>query len=284
MKFLSKIVDFILYTNIWIGIGALLLYLQSIALLNGKYQPTNIAYLVSFSTVWLYSLHRAVGLRKVEDMEANSRFYKIHRLKIPIYIIGFFCLITSLYFIVQIDLRFLIAMAFPAFVSMMYVLPVFSGKRRLRDLSIIKIFLVALTWSWLTVLIPWYESSSGWEWKVLFTFAERFCFIFAITLPFDIRDLKTDAISNVKTIPALIGIENSQRLSYILLAVSGIFLGLQYTNNMIPPNYLKVVLLFYLLTGLLIFAIQRKQHDYYYTGLLDGTMLLMPVMVYFVTV
>ena len=282
MKLVSKIVDFILYTNIWIGIGALLLYLQSTALMEGKYHASNIAYLVAFSTIWLYSLHRAVGLKKVDDIEENSRFYRIHQLKNLIYLIGTACMIACIYLLTLIPFQFLMALAFPGLVSILYVLPVFSGKRRLRDLGIIKIFLVALTWSWLTVLIPWYESDSNWQWQVLLPFAERFCFIFAITLPFDIRDLKTDALNSVKTIPAIIGIENSQRISYMLLAFSGIFLGFQSLNNMIPQNYLVVVLLFYALTALLIYGIQKKQHDYYYTGLLDGTMLLMPVMVYVV--
>ncbi len=280
MKLLTKFVDFILYTNIWIGLGAFLLYQQSLYFFGAAFAPTPLAFLVGCSTVWLYSLHRAVGIRKIKSIQSGSRFYKIHRLRIPIYLIGILSLLASFYFLLQIDFRFVVALSFPGLVSILYVLPVFSKNRRLRDLGIVKIFLVALTWSWLTVLIPWHETGEVFGWSVVLALVDRFCFIFAITLPFDIRDLKIDALTSVKTIPSILGVKASQRLSYFLLLISSLFLFFQYLSGLLSLGYLFACLCFYFICQAIIYFIQNKEEDYYYTGLLDGTMILMPVFVY----
>ena len=69
-------------------------------------------------------------------------------------------------------------------------------------------------------------------------FFERFLFIMAITIPFDIRDLKIDNQVGLKTIPSILGIKKSKMIAYFLLilmsafAISNYLLG-HYTSDIV---------------------------------------------------
>jgi len=119
----------------------------------------------------------------------------------------------------------------PAILSLGYVLPFVKGNKRLRDFDYIKIFLVAIVWGVITVLMPILERTTDLTLSHLLILLERMLFIFAITLPFDIRDLKIDAHIDVKTIPSIIGIGKTKKLALfcliivVLLAGMNVYLG-----------------------------------------------------------
>lgn len=273
MSLLKKIIDLILYSNLWIGLAAALLYLQTQYQHLGYFSITKGASFVFFSTIWLYSLHRIIGLNRVSDASENKRFKSIASIKTFIYLSSGICLIVSLVLFIQLSRQIQVYLIFPALVSILYVLPVFTQRRRLRDLGIVKIFLIALIWSWTTVLIPFLElgQQAGFEsWPLLL---ERFLFILAITIPFDVRDLEIDKITNVKTIPSLIGKTSSIRLSMLLLL--GVLLLISFIDlrQMTSGEYILGLQLSYVLTLLIIWLSRDKKTDYYFTGLLDGSMI-----------
>src|SRR5258708_21742157 len=104
---------------------------------------------------------------------------------------------------------------------MAYTLPVlrFKGKRkRLREISYLKIITVAMMWSLLTVILPMQEYSFHIASKLaVIIFIERFLFVYSITIPFEIRDMKQELRYGVRTIPVIHGIKTSKRLGYVLL-------------------------------------------------------------------
>jgi 4-hydroxybenzoate polyprenyltransferase len=74
----------------------------------------------------------------------------------------------------------------------------------------------------------------------------RFLFVFAITIPFDIRDLKYDA-QNLRTIPLFFGILKSQFIAVSALFICGGIAIFQYfVSVLIFPNLLALILLYFL--------------------------------------
>jgi 4-hydroxybenzoate polyprenyltransferase len=106
---------------------------------------------------------------------------------------------------------------------------------------------------------------------------ERFLFLFAITIPFDIRDMKADHATGLKTIPLQIGEAKSVQLSILILVVFlvgtvGRYFFLQQWG----------IASAYAISGLttLVFLTNdriRKWSLYHY-GALDGTLLLQGIL------
>src|SRR5690606_33529009 len=115
-----------------------------------------------------------------------------------------------------------------------YIIPVIPVKKkwfRLRDIPAIKAVLIAITVSYLTSVLPMLLSES-YSNKILIHFAERFFFILAITIPFDIRDQKFDSHSFLKTLPLLIGEKKAKLVSVGCMIISGgLFLILFYSST-----------------------------------------------------
>jgi 4-hydroxybenzoate polyprenyltransferase len=90
------------------------------------------------------------------------------------------------------------------------------------------------------------------------TFIQRFFFIAAITIPFDIRDLNFDD-KNLKTLPQVIGIQKSKVVGLFFLML---FLGLEFFKNSTEVSYrinfiIALISLFFLLKA------THDQNKYY---------------------
>ncbi len=112
----------------------------------------------------------------------------------------------------------LIVAAFMGFFTILYALPVFSNSRNLRSLTGVKIYVIAFVWAGVTVLLPLVDKIDLLQRDVLIEFIQRFCFIIALTLPFEIRDLQFDS-KQLRTIPQKIGVKNTKLLGFVLILV-----------------------------------------------------------------
>ncbi len=231
------------------------------------------------STVFLYLLHRLIGLQKINAYRSIQRFQMIHRFRRVV--IGYAALAALgsavTYFLLPSAIQW--SMIVPAVLSFAYVLPFLTKGKRLRDIHGVKIFMVAAVWAWVSVLLPaldlhvW-QSATIW-WMVL----ERICFIFAITLAFDIRDLKIDQKTALNTLPAYLGIKGSKRLAWLLLFL---MVGVVLINVWMGTYSYAVGIALVASAGSSGFLVQKAtadRPDYYYTALLDGTIVLQLLLV-----
>ncbi len=275
MGILSRVLDIILYTNVWIAGAAMSLYLYTKHLLTGSLAIDNTALFLLANCTWLYSLHRFIGLQKVKLVDEENRFYKIKKLQQLILGVSIFAFVCSVVLFFTLPWSQVVVLLLPGLLSLLYVLPVFKNGARLRDFNYIKIFVISFVWAGLTALLPAaIDTYSTLDTITLILFLERFIYIFAITLPFDIRDKEADQVSGVKTIAARIGMRYTLLLCLILLVICTLlnvylsYLGLGYFGTPIVYYTTNVLTL-----GLIILAF-RKQHDWFYTGGIDGAMYL----------
>ncbi|AWV87821.1 UbiA family prenyltransferase [Bradymonas sediminis] len=156
--------------------------------------------------------------------------------------------------------------------------PRLRTRRRLKDIPGLKIFLIALVWAAVTVILPALHASVDLASRgVLLTFVARMLFIFAITLPFDIRDMRGDAEAGIRTLPMLLGPQRTRLLALaLMLGFCGVIL-VHYGAHLSGPTL--PLLLSALATSAALLFCARPRPELYYVGLLDGTMLLQPLLV-----
>ena len=276
MNFISKLTNFYIYSSIHIAIGAALSVILCYAALS--HIPNSDYPLFVFSaTLFLYNIHRIVGIKKVEQFEKEGRFAVIKKFRIHLILYALIGGLASAYFYASLPFNVKLLLILAGGISMLYVLPLFNNNRRLRDFDLIKIYLIVFNWTLIIGIIPYIEVMKSFDANGLLYAAEKAFFIFAITIPFDIRDIKVDSFNGVQTIPRKIGLKRSYNLSYILIFIAILMvtcLSFQGTYNKMIGIGLTIG---YLITFALIRLSKGKQHDYYFSGLLDGTIALVAI-------
>ena len=267
-------IDLVLYSNLWVALGALFLTLQTRWLLLGTVYWTVLDGFIMCATLFVYAVHRIIALQKQKNAYAEERFRTIARRRVDI---GFYALLAavgSAIFFTQLGGSIQISIIVPAVLSILYIIPIFRGKRRLRDFNYLKVFLVAIVWTWVTVILPATDQAVLGLVPTKLIALERFLFIFAITIPFDIRDLHLDQAASVRTLPNKVGLKKAKILSLVLLFfASTVALFLVHIDT-----YSLAVWCGWMCSALLavplIIKAQPQKHDYYFTGLIDGLMII----------
>lgn len=268
---MNRIIDLVLYGHFWIALAALAMAQQSYLLLGGDAGLTPYSGWLFCGTLCLYAVHRLVGLQRLPDDQDPGRFRAIRRLRRWIAALAVLSALAAGYFFLQFPLAWWKWLAIPALLSIGYVIPLPGGKR-LRDIHYIKIFLIAVVWAWLVVLLPALDLGLLSTLPPWLLAAEKLTFIFAITLPFDIRDLRIDRAAQVHTLPATLGPAGARRLAWGLLLVSLLIAALGLYLYIYSLQQCLAVAGSLLVAALLIQRAGPEKHDYFFTGWLDGCM------------
>ena len=140
--------------------------------------------------------------------------------------------------------------------SLGYGLPIFSFEGRkvgLRQVPGLKVFYIAILWSLsgagLPVVEMWAEGE-GIDWGAAhYLGISKVLFLLVCTLPFDIRDMRQDALYHLKTIPLILGERKSRSLCYLILFI--------HTLLLIFAPYDWVIILGLLLTNVIVLALLK---------------------------
>jgi 4-hydroxybenzoate polyprenyltransferase len=232
------------------------------------------------STLGLYNFSILISKPKYPQKSKYLRvrwFFGHYRLMVTFTIISLLMLIP-LFFFVSVESKILLV--FMSILSFGYGMPLFAiGDRKygLRHIPGLKPFLITLVWTLSCVLLPVLESldlhmTSISMRDTTILIAKRFLFIGALTIPFDIRDLFDDRITNLKTIPVAWGEKNAYLFCQILLAG---YIGLLFIfrNNGFNSDFWALSLTVFL-TGWLIFKSKWEKNEYYYFFYMDGVLIL----------
>lgn len=303
---LKQLINLVLYGNFWIACCAVAMTLQTRMLQHNRLfsviasnnaahsnQESALAIIknieldalvlfIFFATLAVYALHRIIGLFRLQNFLEEGRYKIIHQFKSHIWAYAILSVSLGAYFFFQLSFDIQLVIVLPALFSLGYIIP-FVGlgqqrKLRLRDYGGLKIFLVAFVWAFVTVLLPiWNAQGIYINTNLFLLFLERFIFVFAITLPFDIRDVEVDLFNNVKTIPTIIGVSNTIYLANALLIIFMVLAWINYGR--MSPFVLVALVLSGITTMWLVAHSPKRKDDYYFSGALDGTMILQTLLV-----
>ena len=272
-----KAIHFLINSNIFIALAAVFLALATEAQLGNASHFQASLVVIFLATMSDYNLHRFIAVkntpktRQVEKIRWAAEYLTLLKVLILSTSAG---LVISLFFV---RMEILFALVPLALLSFLYSIP-FPGdpKKPFHLLGIpgMKTLLIALVWSATTVFLPVIQSGTPVnQASVLLIFAERFTFIFAIAIPFDIRDIKADVLAGMKTIPVAFGEKRA-----LLIGNSSMIISLMIASfHYLLQNMAFIFIAYFVSVGLtLVFINSRKIKGYplYYHGILDGSILL----------
>ena len=131
----------------------------------------------------------------------------------------------------------------------------------------IKIFVIAAVWAGTTVYLPVIYENTKWDWDITLMLIQRFMIVLALTLPFEIRDLKFDE-TELGTLPQLLGIDKTKRLGYLLLLTT---LFLEFLKDDLQIYLIMSLSIF---IGIGIYLAKRNQSRYYASFWVEGIPIL----------
>ena len=280
--FLKQIYYFLINSNIYISLAAVLLTVESQIQLGMQPNWHPYLFIVFFATMLEYNFHRLITLlHRKETLVSEKHTWLRNNINsfyvlMAVSVIGFF--IAVLFAKKQVIITLLPI----GIITILYSLPIFKTRKklfRLREISLLKIFLISAVWALSTVLLPVIQAEKNFNLtNILLMLAERFLFVLAITIPFDIRDMDSDKNAGLKTIPTLLGEKKSIKLAVLALALFAIICLVHYIKN--PLVYTLPVLLLSAITTFVFIIDERiKKLTHYYYGVLDGTMFFQGLMV-----
>jgi len=285
MKFrwLYDFLNLLLYSNLWIATCALVLSWQTHWLFSRELIWHPLYGFIAVATLFLYALHRIIGLKKVTDFRETGRYRIVSKFRQHIFLYCILGGLTALILFWQLSRSVQLSLILPTLLSLGYVAPIFKKSNRLRDFHYVKIFLLAGVWAWVTVVLPAWEFNFGPSKVVCLLFAERLLFIFALGLLFDIRDLSIDVHTHVKTLPTKLGVARTQQLSYtLLLAMLGMS-GLLWQNGFYTGWTVTAMIVSAIVSAVLVRFSASTKHDYYFAGLVDSAMVVQFLLVWSVS-
>lgn len=248
---------------------------MSTEFLLGHYSYT-INLFVFFATLFAYNFQRLVRMDVQGELSHRQQWVQKHK--------KWLCLITivsaiaTVYFSLSLSMESLVLLIPLGAIALIYPLPIipFKGKRlRLREVPGIKIFLIALVWALVTVGLLVEEHQLAWTTDVWFVFLHRLFFVFAITIPFDIRDLKYDSLQ-LKTIPSVLGEEKARYVAYGALAVYELLVIAQFIfGDLITWQMLIALLCVSAVTTYLLYRSTSDRGEYHFAFWVEGAAVLM---------
>jgi len=276
--------DFLLFSNMFMALCAIAQAMVTFTLIGSK--PVFAVLAILFlSTLFIYNFSILLSKPKYPESSPLKRvcwFFANYKFMVVITIVSAM-LLLPLFFLVSVKSRFLLI--FLSILSLGYGLPLFSaGKQRfgLRNIPGLKLLLIGFTWALSVVLLPVFEAQNTYHItisnnNILLLTTERFLFITAMAIPFDIRDLFNDRKLGLKTIPVVFGEKNAYLLCQILLFGYWILLFL-FKDHGFDSNFFALTLTI-ISAGWLIFRSKFEKNEYYYFFYVDGVLILQYVLI-----
>ena len=264
------------YSNAYLAFPILAITFETYMYIGDFNISINYLGFMFFSTLFLYPFHRLIGIYSTPELEytkAQREVSKRPNLTRISVILGF---MGALYFAPQLPFEIISWLLPLGLISLAYSIPFIpttSGWKRLRDIPGLKIFAITIVVTMTTSTIPLQFSGTVSDLNIWFFDVQRFLFILAITIPFDVRDAHLDKKWNLKTIPLLIGKKNAILLSIILLYSSFAVHVIQYYSTQIfTIEIVFATLLAIVFTHYLIHDFKNKNTYLYNAFLIEGAM------------
>ena len=261
MKAIKAVLDFYISSSIHVAFAVCSLSWLTLLKLNLPYDE-NLIYFTFFATIIGYNFVKYFGV-------VNFHYRSLATWLKGVYEFSFICFLLMGYYLFQLNTNAIIAIAIFGIVTFLYAVPILPKRifldesQKLRGISGLKIYIIALVWAGVTVYLPLLNAEFHLDENVQIIAVQRFILILALMLPFEIRDLKYDSLK-LATIPQKIGVKRTKYIGFILLLV---FTTLELVQPLSTSKSILKVILVALISTVLILG-SKIQQSKYYSGLL----------------
>lgn len=210
MQFIKKFFDFYINSSIHVAFSVYALV-----------RMTQFMFHISDdkSVLWFAFFGTIVGYNFVK-YDALARTQKLHmsiQLK-AIAVLSFLSLLATGYYFFQLQKITQLIGFGCLIITLLYTLPFFPNRKNARNWAGIKIYIVALCWVGVTVVLPIINAEIAITSDFYLKSMQRFILVFVLVLIFEIIDLQNDD-PHLKTVPQQIGVKRTKRLGYVFLVL-----------------------------------------------------------------
>lgn len=252
MKIIQRVFDFYLDASIHVALAVFALVMVTNEILNISVD-SHFSWFLFFATIACYNFIK-YGVEAEKYILVANHYHK------NIQLFSFVALVPTFYHAYFLNIETWLGIGSLLLLVGFYALPVSPNARNLRSLGVLKIFIVALVWSGITVMVP-LLSDKGFifSWDVYIEAAQRFVLVFILLVPFEIRDLAYDH-ENLKTLPQRYGVANTKFFGAFGVIL---FFTLTFLKDYISQTELIGKGLLFLILGSLMFIAKRNQSKYF---------------------
>lgn len=271
------------YDHIFIAFCAVALIKVSELVFFGALDLHPVDLFVFFSTLTVYNFHKSLFLLKDHSLKSVFRLLVSKELTPGFRMLMYVSVTGSCFAFFFLDKQQILYATVLFIIVLGYSLPLITIKNvktRIREVHYIKVVTIAFVWAAATVLLPLCTTQAD-KYALTFLFLERFLFVFAITVPFEIRDMQQEALWGNKTIPAMLGVRGAKVLAHVFLIL---FCLLIIGNTIRTGNENLSVTSAFLLSTIpafhFIYTSNENKSPLFYKFYGDGTMMLQFIFVF----
>lgn len=229
---------FYIDASLHVALSASCLLAVTQLLTNGRINVVNVLFLFC-ATIVSYNLMKHL----------EGRYLSLEKLSWPLVVLAGAASLAGLILLFYLAFWHILLFSLLMVLTLLYALPFFEH-RSWRALPVMKPLIVALVWVGATYIFS-LTGITQFEWVKAI---QRMLFMFALIIPFEIKDLKYDSPS-LGTLPQLIGTRMSKLVGTICLLLAG-------TLEMISVQPSIVTGTIYLLLLIMLWNIKVKSPDY----------------------
>jgi 4-hydroxybenzoate polyprenyltransferase len=165
----------------------------------------------------------------------------------------------------------------------------FIPQIKLRKNFWFKLFTLVLVWVMVTAVVPmllnreYFSTSPKAMYNAGLHIAARFCFMLAICIPFDIRDMQIDKKENVATLPNELGENKTRWIAVFAVIIYSFLLITEVAMQVVNLPVFFALIVNMSITLLLVLFSNSKRSEYYFTAGIDGTMIIQYLLILIVT-
>jgi 4-hydroxybenzoate polyprenyltransferase len=279
VDFIKRFLQLILFGNIYVALGAVCLTQSTIIQLRLNDYLFSYSLLVFFSTLFIYNFQRIFY-----KFQKNNSLYSVRRkwifenqLTIKfLTLTGFIGICVSFFFN---DYKIVFYLSPLLILSLAYFLPFI----KLRKNAWFKLITLVFVWVMVTAIVPILLNHSALITKSnLLHIATRLCFMIAICIPFDIRDLQIDSADKISTIPHIMGENKTRWLAVLFMFIYNFLIVMEFYFGIIDHAIFIGLLFSAVINTILVFLSSSKRNEYFYVAGIDGTMILQGLVLFVV--
>ena len=268
---MRKIVDFIVFSSLYVAICAVVMIWQTSRLLLGISPSFHLLGFVFFATICSYNFHWYLTPRSASPSMRVQWTHHHKTLHIVLYLIGAIGSIVYFFYLTH----FIAALGFAALLTFLYSAPKLPQPifRWLRHIAIGKTFFLTFVWVYVTAVLPVIVAGTSWHSSFYWYIASRFFLIYACCLIFDYRDREDDRAEGIVSMVTVLSERNFDRL-FIISMILFTFTSIALSWYHYPALYVILLLIPGVILAILYPETKRNYSDYLYYVVLDGIVML----------
>ena len=273
MRGLRTFFDFYISSSIHVALSVL--SLSSVTLFRFDLPfDENVLCFIFFASVTGYNFVKFFGLAKFHHRSLTT-WLKV------IQVFSAICFFLMAYYALQLKIEAIMLILILALITFLYAVPILPRRffmdeaQQLRSISGLKVYLIAFVWAGVTVVLPLANANYLFEGTIIIVIIQRFLFVLALMLPFEIRDLNYDSLK-LATIPQRIGVKRTKFMGFLLL------MAMFFLELVSPVSDVNSIITTGLIAGtsaVLIYFSKIYQNQYYSSFLVEAIPILWLVLV-----